>query len=123
MDSTSEILVYRSRDRCGSERQVDQKSLYRADEATVPHTWDTVDRENQVIVCIPHTPDPVLFGIRGEDPVWVSLARNMVRSELAEREAVFETNQGTDAIFFWDLLDSLKKEDPTLFSGWLPNSR
>ncbi len=97
MDSTSEILVYRSRDRCGSERQVDQKSLYRADEATVPHTWDTVDRENQVIVCIPHTPDPVLFGIRGEDPVWVSLARNMVRSELAEREAVFETNQGTDA--------------------------
>ncbi len=96
-DRTSEILVYRQPDRFGTPRAVDRQSLFDAEAATFPHTWDTVDVANNVVVCVPHTPDPVLFGIRGESPRWVMAARQMVRSEPPGIEQVWVTNQGTDA--------------------------
>jgi len=96
-DRTSEILVYRRPDCRGSPRMVDRKSLFLADGETSPHTWDTVDRENNIVVCVPHTPDPVLFGIRGTSGEWVLRARRMVVAEAPEREQIFTTNQGTDA--------------------------
>jgi len=96
-DSTSEILVYRQPERWGSPREVDRASLFAAEEATFPHTWDTVDTANGVVVCVPHTPDPVLFGIRGESPSWVMMGRSMVESEKAGIEQIWVTNQGTDA--------------------------
>jgi tRNA(Ile2)-agmatinylcytidine synthase len=96
-DSTSEILVYRQPERWGSPREVDRASLFAAEEATFPHTWDTVDTANGVVVCVPHTPDPVLFGIRGESPSWVMMGRSMVESEKPAIEQIWVTNQGTDA--------------------------
>jgi len=96
-DRTSEILVYRQPERWGSPREVDRASLFAAEEATFPHTWDTVDTANDVVVCVPHTPDPVLFGIRGESPSWVMMARSMVESEKPAIEQIWVTNQGTDA--------------------------
>jgi tRNA(Ile2)-agmatinylcytidine synthase len=95
-DRTSEILVYRRRDRWGTPRDVDRQSLFAAEAATFPHTWDTVDVANNVVVCVPHTPDPVLFGIRGENPRWVMAARQMIRSETPGIEQIWVTNQGTD---------------------------
>jgi len=96
-DRTSEILVYRQPERWGTPRDVDRASLFAAEEATFPHTWDTVDKANDVVVCVPHTPDPVLFGIRGESPSWVMAARCMVQSERPAFEQIWVTNQGTDA--------------------------
>ncbi len=96
-DATSEILVYRQPGRFGTPREVDRQSLFEAEAATFPHTWDTVDGTNNVVVCVPHTPDPVLFGIRGESPRWVMEARQMVRSEPSGIEQIWVTNQGTDA--------------------------
>jgi len=96
-DLTFEILTYRAKERFGTPRGVDRKSLFAAQQRTFPHTWDTVDEENDVVVCVPHTPDPVLFGIRGESPLWVTAARRMVRSEQPALEQVWITNQGTDA--------------------------
>jgi len=96
-DHTSEILVYRRPECWGTPRNVDRQSLFDAEKATFPHTWDTVDVVNNVIVCVPHTPDPVLFGIRGESPVWVMQARQMIRSEPPGIEQIWVTNQGTDA--------------------------
>ncbi len=96
-DQTSEILVYRKPERFCTPRSVDRASLFTAEEATFPHTWDTVDTENEVVVCVPHTPDPVLFGIRGESPSWVMLARSMIESEEPGIEQIWVTNQGTDA--------------------------
>ncbi len=96
-DRTSEILVYRLPERWGTPRDVDRESLFAAEEATYPHTWDTVDRINKVVVCVPHTPDPVLFGIRGESPSWVMAARQVVRSEHPAMEQIWVTNQGTDS--------------------------
>ncbi|MCT8338103.1 DUF1743 domain-containing protein [Methanoculleus sp. Afa-1] len=96
-DRTYELLAYRKRPAWGTPRQVDAASLFHAEEETYPHTWDTVDRENGVVVGVPHTPDPVLFGIRGESPAWVKEARSFVRSEEPACEQVYATNQGTDA--------------------------
>jgi tRNA(Ile2)-agmatinylcytidine synthase len=96
-DRTSEILVYRDPVCFGTPRSVDRQSLFDAEAATFPHTWDTVDTINDVVVCVPHTPDPVLFGIRGESPRWVMAARQMVRSEPSGLEQIWVTNQGTDA--------------------------
>lgn len=96
-DRTSEILVYREPGRFGTPRSVDRASLFAAEETTFPHTWDTVDRVNDVVVCVPHTPDPVLFGIRGESPRWVMAARQQISSEKPGLEQIWVTNQGTDA--------------------------
>lgn len=96
-DLTYELLTYRKQEFWGTPRWVDRESLFRAEERTYPHTWDTVDRENGVVVCVPHTPDPVLFGIRGEGPAWVREAGSYVVSEEPACEQVYTTNQGTDA--------------------------
>ena len=96
-DRTSEILVYREPERFGTPRSVDRQSLFDAEATTFPHTWDTVDKLNDVVVCVPHTPDPVLFGIRGESPQWVMTARQMIDSEKPGLEQMWVTNQGTDA--------------------------
>jgi tRNA(Ile2)-agmatinylcytidine synthase len=96
-DATYEILTYRHPERWGTLRDVNRDNLFAAEEGTFPHTWDTVDKENGVVVCVPHTPDPVLFGIRGESPAWVMLARSMVESEKPGLEQIWVTNQGSDA--------------------------
>ena len=56
-----------------------------------------MDIVNDVVVCVPHTPDPVLFGIRGENPAWVMAARQHILSEPHGIEQLYVTNQGTDA--------------------------
>jgi tRNA(Ile2)-agmatinylcytidine synthase len=95
-DSTWELLVYREPGRWATPRIIDRDSFFLADAATAPHTWDTVDRENDIVVCSPHTPDPVLFGIRGESPLAVSGARTLICTEPPGLEQLWLTNQGTD---------------------------
>jgi tRNA(Ile2)-agmatinylcytidine synthase len=96
-DQTFEYLTYRNSNAFGTPRFVDRKSLFDAEASTFPHTWDTVDIQNDTVVCVPHTPDPVLFGIRGESPSWVAFARMQVNSEPTGVGQIFVTNQGTDA--------------------------
>jgi tRNA(Ile2)-agmatinylcytidine synthase len=116
-DKTSEILVYRKPDRWGTPRNVDRESLFLAERETCPHTWDTVDTENNVVVCVPHTPDPVLFGIRGESGEWVLRARSMVVAEEPDRERIFTTNQGTDAHLMRGSLDAVQTGRSYLVRG------
>ncbi|QYZ79522.1 DUF1743 domain-containing protein [Methanofollis formosanus] len=96
-DRTYELLAYRSADRFGTPRRVERASVFAAEAATWPHTWDSVDRKNRVVVCVPHTPDPVLYGIRGESPTWVKAAGGRIISEGAALAQIWVTNQGTDA--------------------------
>ncbi|TAJ45362.1 tRNA(Ile)(2)-agmatinylcytidine synthase [Methanofollis fontis] len=96
-DRTWELLAYRRPECWGTRRAVERSSVFAAEAATYPHTWDSVDRQNGVVVCVPHTPDPVLYGIRGESAAWVQEAGSMIRAEEPERLTVWITNQGTDA--------------------------
>jgi tRNA(Ile2)-agmatinylcytidine synthase len=116
-DSTWELLAYRDPVRRGVPRDVDRESLFASERCTFPHSWDSVDWENGVVVCVPHTPDPVLFGIRGESPAWVRKARNQVISENPLLEQIFLTNQGTDAHLVTGTIGCMKEGCSYLVSG------
>ncbi len=95
-DYTFEYLAYRQKERWGTSRKIEEESFFEADRKTYPGTWDTVDLINRLVVCVPHSADPVLFGIRGESQGIVTEAATMIKSEPVERFAVYRTNQGTD---------------------------
>ncbi|NJD54480.1 MAG: DUF1743 domain-containing protein [Candidatus Methanoperedens sp.] len=95
-DYTYELIAYREPTSWGSLREIDSGSVFAADAATYPDTWDTVDIENERIVFAPHSPDPILFGIRGKSEEAVRRAFSMIKSEPVERHVIFKTNQNTD---------------------------
>ncbi len=95
-DHTFEYLAYRQKERWGTPRTIEKESFFEADRKTYPETWDTVDLTNRLVVCVPHSADPVLFGIRGENPTIVTEAAALIKAEPVEHFAVYRTNQGTD---------------------------
>jgi len=95
-DPTFEHLAYRQKGKWGTPREIEKESFFEADRETYPETWDTVDLINRLVVCVPHSADPVLFGIRGVNPEIVTKAARMIRAEPVDRFAVYRTNQGTD---------------------------
>jgi tRNA(Ile2)-agmatinylcytidine synthase len=96
-DWTHEHIAYRERDRWGTHREVDHESVFVAAEDAYPAAWDTVDRVEGQAVCVPHTPCPILYGIRGDDPATVRRVADRIESEPVADSHLFVTNQGTDA--------------------------
>ena len=97
-DHTFEVLTYRRPENCGSPRMLDEGSVRAMDEATGDATFNNVDPESGRILIAPHGPDPVLYGVRGENPEAVHAAYGLVMPlEPVERWAIFRSNQGTDA--------------------------
>ncbi|WP_128476805.1 tRNA(Ile)(2)-agmatinylcytidine synthase [Halorussus pelagicus] len=96
-DWTYECISYRDPERVGTPREVDAESVFDAATAAYPAAWDTVDRETGELVCVPHTPGPILHGIRGDDPETVREVAEAIESEPVSHRALFVTNQGTDA--------------------------
>lgn len=94
-DATYELLAYRDPSNYGKKRLVNAESVRKMDKKTYPHTFDNLDEGYMAIT--PHTPCPVLYGIRGETPDAVLEAQKIVEvSEPIERSMVFITNQHTD---------------------------
>jgi tRNA(Ile2)-agmatinylcytidine synthase len=122
-DWTVEHIVYRRSERWGSDRRVDAARVRTAAERNYPAVWDTVDRTAGELVCVPHTPGPVLFGVRGETSWAVAAVADAILTgtsggygndepygdatgdasgpgagtEPAAARTTFLTNQGTDA--------------------------
>ncbi|PSP72181.1 tRNA(Ile2) 2-agmatinylcytidine synthetase [Halobacteriales archaeon QS_3_64_16] len=94
---TVEHIAYREPERWGTPRSVDTDSLFAAADRGYPTTWDTVDRGEGEAICVPRTPCPVLFGVRGEGQAAARKVADAIDSEPIERTATFLTNQGTDA--------------------------
>lgn len=96
-DKTYELLAYRMPENYGTPRKIDYNSVFKMNEKTYPDTFDNVDGDNGYIAIEPHTPCPILYGIRGESPEAVEDAKEIVMvNEAIEKVAVFETNQHTD---------------------------
>jgi tRNA(Ile2)-agmatinylcytidine synthase len=94
-DKTYELLAYREPQNYGKKRKVDLESVREMDRQTYPATFDNLD--DGYLAITPHTPCPVLYGIRGESYGAVSKAAELVEShEPIERTMVFVTNQHTD---------------------------
>jgi len=122
-DHTYEFLSYRLPGNWGTPRRVDPDSVVRMDEATGGSTFNNVDPETGRVLIAPKGPDPVLFGVRGEDPSAVRGAGLMVDSEPLERWVVFRTNQGTDAHLGSRVpVSSLRPYSPAILEGLVSGS-
>ncbi|MFC7248840.1 DUF1743 domain-containing protein [Halomicroarcula sp. GCM10025324] len=95
-DWTYEHIAYRERERWGTERAVDTESVFQAADEAYPAVWDTVDHASGYPVCVPRTPCPVLYGIRGDDPEACRQVAATIESEPVAEARTFVTNQGTD---------------------------
>jgi len=94
---TYELIAHRTKEYWGTVRKVDPKSVYDMDKATRPYTFDNIDYESDEVRITPHTPCPVLLGIRGIDPNILMNAFKMLKiNEPIEFITIFETNQATD---------------------------
>ena len=94
-DRTYEILAYRAESLWGTPRHIDPDSVREMDRA-FPSTFNNFDYINNKVVIAPHSPCPILFGIRGDNPEDLPPAMKTIRGERPERWLLFETNQGTD---------------------------
>ena len=96
-DSTLELLSYRRPEMFGRPRRIDAASVRRMQDATRPRTFNSYDERARRPLIAPRGPDPVLYGIRGEDLPALLRARRIVDTggEAAAGYAVYRTNQGT----------------------------
>jgi tRNA(Ile2)-agmatinylcytidine synthase len=93
---TYERLSYREPGRWGTERDVETGSVFAAADEGYPDVWDTVDHGEGVAVCVPHTPCPILHGVRGESAAAVEAVARRIDGEQVAFGHTFRTNQGTD---------------------------
>lgn len=94
-DWTWEAMAYRDPYTRSRERKVDAGSIASAS-GRYPSTFFNVDDSGKPL-CIPHSPCPVLFGIRGTDPTDALKAASEVACPSMERWVLWRTNQHTDA--------------------------
>jgi len=97
-DHTYEIIAYRTPENRGTPRRLQASSVTEMNEKTSPLTFNNIDPETGRILITPRGPDPIFYGIRGENPEAVKQAHEMIhQQEPVERWIVFRTNHGTDA--------------------------
>ncbi|MEM4576906.1 MAG: tRNA(Ile)(2)-agmatinylcytidine synthase [Candidatus Nezhaarchaeales archaeon] len=93
-DHTYELLTYRDE---GAGRLVDYNSVWTMELETWPYTFNNVDPETGRILITPRGPDPVLYGIRGENPqILFEASRILKINSVPVGSLLFRSNQGTD---------------------------
>lgn len=95
VDRTWEVISYRRAAMIGTPRNIDAESVAEMDRAT-KYTFNNYDFENGHVAIAPGSPCPVLFGIRGDSPDELLMAKDMIRGERPDEWLMFMTNQGTD---------------------------
>ena len=94
---TFEAIAYRHRENWGTVRRIDWSSVFEMDRHTRGRTFDNVDYETGEVRVAPHTPCPVLAGVRALTAEDALQGLRMIRFlEPVERVVVYRTNQATD---------------------------
>lgn len=97
-DHTYELIAYRTPERCGTPRMVEDESVLRMELETFPRTFNSYDHESGRVLLAPTGPDPVLLGVRGDSPQTVLEAFRETRvCEEPLGHLIYATNQCTDA--------------------------
>lgn len=92
---TWEAIAYRGRTRWGSPRTVDPESVRRMS-SRYPETFLSYDERTRRTLVAPHTPCPILCGVRGTRPERLLRALAQIDTgETPERWLLFQTNQAT----------------------------
>ena len=95
-DHTLELLSYRKRSKFGSKRKISASSVKMMQDKTFPDTYNSYDKEKNRILITPHGPDPVFYGIRGENAATLIHAAKILKSnEKPDGYLIFKSNQGT----------------------------
>ena len=118
-DHTFEIIAYRTTENIGTTRRVSHDSVRHMDTLFHELTFNNIDPETGRVLICPHGPDPVLLGIRGEDPTSVTRALNQLEiNEPIERVMIFKTNQGTNAhLSCHRRIEALRPYQSTVITG------
>ncbi len=99
-DFTYEILTYRLPENYGTKRRLEEETVYVMDSKLSPEVFNNIDEETNKILICPAGPDPVFYGIRGEEADKLLEAMYIVKSkEPLDSFCIFRTNQGTDQHF------------------------
>lgn len=97
-ECTYEILVYRTRDNYSRDRCVDEESIKVMDRMFRDQTFLNYDYENGKPLLMPSGRNPVLLGIRGEDPtILVKSLKALSLCEDFEGWLIYKTNQALNA--------------------------
>ncbi|MDE1763205.1 MAG: DUF1743 domain-containing protein [Thaumarchaeota archaeon] len=95
-DHTFELISYRHKSNFGKKRLILKDSVKKMQKLTYPKTFNSYDDSKNRILIAPHGPDPVFFGVRGEDVPSVIRGASLVQSpEKFSGYMVFRSNQGT----------------------------
>ena len=95
-DYTLELLSYRKRKKFGKERKLSPENVKKMQEKTFPNTFNSFDTNKKRILIMPHGPDPVFYGIRGENVDSLVCATKMLNNdEKLDGYMIFKSNQGT----------------------------
>jgi len=120
-DHTYETIAYRHRENRGSPRRVDAESVVEMDRKTKPRTYNNLDPETGRVLITPRGSDPILYGVRGENPRALLKAMGILKvGEPVERWIIFRTNHGTDAHLAWSYkVGELHPFRPVVVEGWV----
>jgi tRNA(Ile2)-agmatinylcytidine synthase len=95
-DHTLELLSYRKKSNFGKKRKITKDSVRVMQEKTFPHTFNSFDTKKEKVMISPRGPDPVFYGIRGENPDSLFFASTIINSgEKPDGYMLFKSNQGT----------------------------
>ena len=95
-DHTFELISYRDKTNLGKKREILRESVEKMQRLTFPKTYNNFDELKKRILIAPHGPDPVFFGVRGEDVDSVIKGASIVKSKEKFRGyMIFRSNQGS----------------------------
>ena len=109
-DHTYELIAYKRNPLLP--RDISRSKIITMSKNTFPDTFGSYDFDNNRVMIMPHGPDPVLCGIRGETARDVRRAFNMLRPvNNLKGWMIFRTNQGTGE----HLNDAIELSDPKVY--------
>jgi tRNA(Ile2)-agmatinylcytidine synthase len=95
-DHTLELLSYRKTSEFGKKRKLSTESVKTLQDKTSPYTFNSFDNKKDRVLITPHGPDPVFYGVRGENMNALLYATKILKpSEKLAGYMIFKSNQGT----------------------------
>ncbi|MGC8645025.1 MAG: TiaS agmantine-binding domain-containing protein [Thermoplasmata archaeon] len=120
-NATYELISYLDQGRWGGGHFVDDESAEYL-ERNFQDTFDSYDFLNGYNAIRPSTKTPVLFGIRGTDPVLLAKHRSVVKSEPYGSYIIYKTNQGTDDHLLERTIGESKLYHSSIFTGFITDN-
>jgi len=94
-DHTLELLSYRKKSQFGKQRRISSQSV-RHIQNSHPKIFNSYDYKKKRVLITPHGPDPVFYGLRGEEPYSLLAASKLIKTkEKLDGYLIFKSNQGT----------------------------